>query len=535
MTLDTSKLIRYLERKKQASTSPLNTEEYNPTTALNNLQSFFQGQVKSGAVDSIEKDKDQYYVNKDPYTTANKIQFEEAFRADGIVRRALLRKADFVFAKGIKTVLDTMDDDFQDYTEKQNALNKIMGKPATPKEIKQSVIGEGISKEVGKNSYKEAKSIIDKINRKINFRHYLRGGYLNCKVYGRSGLLKDYNGKKTAKDPDWMPTSLYIMNPKLMGGVYCDKKTHKIAYVEYNTNENNSYNNKTFYEPEDLIYFTNIDYHISPNTLGYGLSEIEAVKDISETNRIIDEEDFKEIAFSLWAAIVIFSVPDMHNEVEIANLLDAWHPGAPMAISSDITATPLQIAHELNDLIELRTQQDKRILRNMGVPSFALGFETDANRATAQFVLHAWKESFVDQERMWIKDIVQAQWIVPMWAKALGMEEEEVYDLDAKLTAEFIDYNFDTFSENVDAWLPLVQNGYVSVQDFLDKIGQPELAEKYKELKKSLSSEGFMPKMGMQPLGGAPGFGKKLGVPNDKTENLGGGNSGDNQVGSTAL
>ena len=26
-------------------------------------------------------------------------------------------------------------------------------------------------------------------------------------------------------------------------------------------------------------------------------SEIEAVKDISETNRIIDEEDFKEIAF----------------------------------------------------------------------------------------------------------------------------------------------------------------------------------------------------------------------------------------------
>ena len=68
---------------------------------------------------------------------------------------------------------------------------------------------------------------------------------------------------------------------------------------------------------------------------------------------------------------------------------------------------------------------------------------------------------------MWLKDIVQAQWIVPLWAKALNMEEDEVYDLDAKLTAEFIDYNFDTFSENVDAWLPLVQSGYISVQDFL--------------------------------------------------------------------
>jgi hypothetical protein len=207
-----------------------------------------------------------------------------------------------------------------------------------------------------------------------------------------------------------------------------------------------------------------------------------------------------------------------------------------MAISSDIIATPLQIAHELNDLIELRTQQDKRILRNMGVPSFALGFETDANRATAQFVLHAWKESFVDQERMWLKDIVQAQWIVPLWAKALNMSEDEVYDLDAKLTAEFIDYNFDTFSENVDAWLPLVQNGYVSVQDFLDKIGQPELAEKYKELKKELSKTGFMPQMGMQPKPFGGGFGQNTkGIKDDPSANLGGGNSGDNAADSTAL
>ena len=39
----------------------------------------------------------------------------------------------------------------------------------------------------------------------------------------------------------------------------------------------------------------------------------------------------------------------------------------------------------------------------------------------------------------------------------------------------------------------------------------------------------------MQPFGGKPGFGKKPGVPDDPTENLGGGNSGDNAGGSTAL
>src|ERR1043165_8075913 len=504
---DKSNLIRYLNRRKQGATSPLNNEKYDPEYALDNLQLHFRGQLKSGAVDTLQS-KDDYYVQKDPYTTSNKIQFEEAFRADGIVRRALLRKADFVFSKGIKTVLDTMDDDFKDYEEKQSALSNIM------------------TAKVGATTYKDAKAIIDKVNRRINFRYYLRAAYLNCKTYGRSALLKEtVNPPETW--PDYAPNYLYIMNPKLLGNIYCDKKSHQIAYIEYNTNSSDSYNNKIFYEPRDLIYFTNIDYHISANTLGYGLSEIEPVKDISETNRVIDEEDFKEIAFSMWAGIVIFSVPDIHNAGEITNLLSDWKPGAPMAISSEITATPLEIAHELNDLVEARTQFDKRILRNLGVPSFALGFETDANRATAQFVLHAWKESFVDQERIWIKDIVQQQWINPLWANALNMTEDEIQDLDAKLTLEFIEYNFDTFSENVGAWYPLVQAGYISVQDFLDKIGQPELAEKYKELKKSLVQQGFVPPMagagdkGLQ--GGSQTGGQERAIPNESIASSKGG------------
>src|ERR1051326_3412361 len=133
---DKSNLIRYLNRRKQAATSPLNNERYDPEDALDNLQ-IHLSKIKGAAVDNVNKD--DYYVNKDPYTTSNKIQFEEAFRADGIVRRALLRKADFVFAKGIKTVLDTMDDEFDtDYEKRQTALADIM------------------SAKVGKTSYKEA-------------------------------------------------------------------------------------------------------------------------------------------------------------------------------------------------------------------------------------------------------------------------------------------------------------------------------------------------------------------------------------------
>ena len=121
---DKSKLIQFLSKYKQSATSPLNNEKYDPTEALDNLYIHLQTKLKSGAIDTVSKD--DFYVNKDPYTTSNKIQFEEGFRADGIVRRALLRKADFVFAKGIKTVLDTMDDDFQDFQKKQEVITGII-------------------------------------------------------------------------------------------------------------------------------------------------------------------------------------------------------------------------------------------------------------------------------------------------------------------------------------------------------------------------------------------------------------------------
>lgn len=521
-----NKLWGYIHEKHIASSSPLNKQIWDPTEGMANLRKFLRSPVHQAAlsvsyattapmtsaqnaVSQIPaQDERNYYMQKDPYTSANKIQFEEAFRADGIVRRALLRKADFIFAKGVKTALDVMNDDFTTYEERQNALSKL----------------------VSNQEYRQAKAQVDKVNRRVNFRHYARAAYMNCKIYGRSGLVKEY-----AESEDGYPSKLYILNPKLMGNIYCDKKTHEIAYVEYNSTDSEQYNTKTFYTPSDLIYLTNVDIHVSPNTLGYGLSEIEAVKDISETNRSIDERAFKEIAFSQWAGTPIFQVPNMTEETDISAIADAYEPGRAMAINSEISITSLETPNDLNGLIELRTQADKRILRNLGIPSFALGFETDANRATAQFVLHAWKESFVEQERTWLKDIIQAQWINPLWAQALNIPVEDVYELDVKLTAEFIDYNFDTFSENVDAWLPMVQNGYISVQDFLDKIGQPDLAEKYKELEKKQQAEQqkqqqFAATLAnqqpqQQQLRGQRGFGRKMGVTNDPTANLGGGDS----------
>src|SRR5688572_17418945 len=100
-------------KSERTPNSPLNKSDYKPEEALSNLQKHFNGVIKSGAYSgSASLDSKDYIVQKDPYNNIHKVQFEEAVRADGIVQRALHRKADFVFAKGVKTVLDVQDDDF---------------------------------------------------------------------------------------------------------------------------------------------------------------------------------------------------------------------------------------------------------------------------------------------------------------------------------------------------------------------------------------------------------------------------------------
>ena len=457
-----STYIVSLFKGARKASSPLNTA-YNPEKAISDLKKHLDSLYKSGAYAGTKSlSSEDYIVQKDPYTSTAKIQFEENARAEPMTRSALRKQANYTWAKGIKTVLDTMDDDFETTQLKSEAVSKIMTK----------------------QEYLNAKKVVDKVNKRCNVRFWFKAASINAKTYGRSALLKEY-----VDSPDDHPSSVCLLYSKLLGNVYNDKNNpSKMAYIEYNTNEDNKYNNKIYYEPEDLVYFTNFDIGLSPNSLGYGYSELEPIKDIGETNRVINEEDNKEFARSLWAGNLLFKLPNMKNATEVENLLSNFDPGKPVAITSDITTEQLERPNDLQAVTELNIQNDRRILRSTEVPTPTF-FEDITNRATVQFILHAYKETHVEQERIWLKDIIEPQWIYPIWAKELGYEPEQMEELDAKLTLEFVEYNFDTFSQKIEAWLPLVQAGYISIERFLEEIGYPQLAEEYKKNKKELQQQ----------------------------------------------
>jgi hypothetical protein len=478
--------------------SPLNSAKYDPRQALTDLQTHLDGLYKSGAYQgSNSLSSEDYIVQSDPYTNAAKIQFEENARCEPMTRAALQKKNDFLFGKGIHTVLDTMYDDFVTTELKSEAVSKIMSK----------------------QEYIKAKKVVDKVLKRCNARYWFKTATHNAKTYGRSALLKEY-----IDSPDEHPTSLCLLYSQLLGNVYNDKKNPgKISYIEYNTNQNSDYNNKIFYEPDDLVYFTNFDVGLTANSLGFGLSEIESIKDIGETNRVINEEDNKEFARSLWAGNVIFKLPNLHNATEVETLLTNYDPGKPVAITSDITAEPIERPHDLQAVTELNIQNDRRELRAVQMPQ-PLFFEDVTNRATVKFILQAYKETSVEQERIWLKDIIEPQFIYPIWAKELAYDEATMADLDAKLTLEFEEYNFDSFPEKVEAWLPIVQAGYISIERFLEKIGYPELSEEYKKNKQELLKQRLetSPQTGFGNPMFQKGFGSnKTNIKNDPTEKLG--------------
>lgn len=433
--------------------SPLN-EEYHPKNALKDIKTYFNTQVKSGAIDDIPY-LDNLVVQKDPHTNTAKIQFEEALRADGIVIRSLERKTDYVMARGTTCAIMPTYDDYDDEEAKRKEIDRLRKK----------------------SKYKEAKKKVYKANQRLNIDFFIRASYINAKGYGRSAILKD------GDYGDGTPQYLTILYPRLLGNVYIDNNTKQIKYVEYNTDSTKSENKKYFYEPEDLIYFTNRDIGISSNTIGYGYSEIEPIKDVSETSRFYDEAALKENAQAGFAGYPILKFPNLNNKAEIEEILNSLEPARPTAINNDVTIDKFEIDPKTAEIIEARNQNDRRILRADGMPSFTLGFEDVTNRATVSWIMNAWKESFIEQERKWIKRIIERDWLTPLWAKALGRDIEDIYEEEAMITLEFIEYDFDPKTLKIATWLPVWQEGLISNVQFFEKSGETDLALQQKEVK----------------------------------------------------
>jgi hypothetical protein len=445
-------------------------------------------------------------VMKPPYNASHLNRFEDTFRNDGVAQRAVIKKAFLIMGKYGRIVLDTTEE-YDTEEERRAALEKIQNN----------------------STYQDARRQMQKLHVKenIDFHNNVMAAVIQAKTYGRAALeiigaagseplitrpdLTLTDRPKTAINynpdiqvpsdyelsesglqiPDYkLPEALHLCNSKRLGKVEIEQPSREhpnlrntwkflgVHYLDIAATGQPGYAND-FLSREQIIYFANKDWHISPGALYYGLSDLETVVDGSEAKRIGKQEDIKEIMKSNWAPYLIikFLNPSITTQ-QMQEVIDALQPGLPTATKQDVEATVHQMAGEIDKIPNVIDFLNQETIRDMGVPSFIVGYEQIANYANSQQILLALKEIELEAERTWLSNIIERQWLNRYFYKILGLTQDD--EPEAKLKYVFTDVTFETTKDKVSFALMLFNAGLISGEKVLKLADMEDEIDEYK-------------------------------------------------------
>jgi len=318
---------------------------------------------------------------------------------------------------------------------------------------------------LSEDQLRELYRFLSDVNRRVGFDAKIKAALTQAYVYGRSALLIE-------EDAQGIPIDLKLLNAKKLETVYVDPETWELVAVDYADRDKE--------QPllaEEIIYFTNQDYHISPDTLWYGLSRVETVVHVSETNQLLDEIDLKEGARSMWAGSGVIKFPPDTPDTLVEEFVQGFLPGTWNATSQNVQIETYNLKLDYVALTNARKENEQRIIRALGVPSFLVGFEEISNRATAEEVMISWHESELDAERTWIQEILEPQWFDPLIEKRFPelatLKEDPTRIITGKASPlrvklDFVNISFETMKEKSEAVIPMFDRGLATIEKVME-------------------------------------------------------------------
>lgn len=394
---------------------------------------------------------------KPPYTNAHLDRFEDCFRSDKLIQNGIIKRTELVIGQHGKIILDTTEE-FDVEEDRTDALEKISNNAA----------------------YQDARKQIQKlvIKPEIDFHNKLKAAVIQAKVYGRSAIEMI---RSTTTDTTPLPDSLHVLNSKRIGQVEIDPVTWDFLGCRYLDLDKGPSGMDDLLAAEDLIYFANKDFHVSPGSLYYGLSELEGIIDGSDSKRIAKQEDIKEIMKSNWAPFLILKFLNPNISVpQMQEIVNGLQPGLPFGHKQDVETSAIDLTGDLKKLTECIDFLNRESLRELGVPAFLGGYEQIANYANSQQVLLSYREIELEADRTWVKDIVQPQWLNKLFYQLLGIDEEANGMPEVKLSYEFQDVSFETTLDKTNSSLLLFDRGLISGEKVLKIAGYEDEIEEYK-------------------------------------------------------
>jgi hypothetical protein len=336
------------------------------------------------------------------------------------------------------------------------------------------------------------------IDEACNLNDNLTAMFISGRHFGRAVLVKQY-------DENHIPIRLIPLASVKLGKVYVDSETWELIGIEYKDYQGE----KRIIRTEDMIHYEASDYHISPNSRYFGLSDSEPVMHIAAGLRITNEVAVPEMRTEGWAPLDILQFPDIASQEKLNELRDSIKPGKRLILGKgSVIHTEIKMQGDLEKTLKSIEESTKDILRAYGVP-LVVAFQDEQNRATAGYALNQMKVSVLEKHRTKLRNTLEPQWYIPNLralmrkrygesAKEPSQEETEgiipalersarILELDPE-TLElpfkpkmiFRDKSFDSFLEKSAALLGWLNAGALTIPMALELADLDKQAEEMK-------------------------------------------------------
>lgn len=179
----------------------------------------------------------------------------------------------------------------------------------------------------------------------------------------------------------------------------------------------------------------------------------------------------------MWAGSGVIKFPPDTPDTLVEEFVQGFLPGTWNATSQNVQIETYNLKLDYAALTNARKENEQRIIRALGVPSFLVGFEEISNRATAEEVMISWHESELDAERTWIQDILEPQWFDPLIKKRFPeiakLKEDPTRIMNGKasplrIKLDFVNISFETMKEKSEAVIPMFDRGLATIEKVME-------------------------------------------------------------------
>lgn len=259
--------------------------------------------------------------------------------------------------------------------------------------------------------------------------------------YGRAVQIPNY-GK------EGLPENILQLSSFRLQEVWIDKRNGKFIGVKYEDFKENN----IILEKDCLHYEVN-RYNVTPNQMWFGMPVLEPINTIIESNRITNEIALPEASKRNYSPLQIIEIPSANTKEKLREVRSQIKPAQTYVTNTPTKVTDVKLNVDLSGLINLTTERDKKIYRDVGIPQI-VGFQETQNRATAQYDLQQWTASSLQKKRTDLRDLYENQWYARNIAILLGDKYSKQFKKDVAKTMT----NKNIPKRNLNEELPSVKN-----------------------------------------------------------------------------